>query len=99
MLPNIMYMNTSSKNSLSALLRQLMLYRVQGSRHYAALVDDFIRSYMPGGELTQTPCGLAWRHGVGPLRYAGTSNESSSPIKKNELLTEWGRGFRIKYKT
>lgn len=75
MLLNITYMNTSSKNSISALLRQLMLYRAQGSRHYAAQVDDFMRSYMPGGELTQTPCGLAWRHGVGPLRYAGTSNE------------------------
>lgn len=48
-----------------------MLYRAQGSRHYAAQVDDFIRSYMPGGKLTQTPCGLAWRLGVGPLRYAG----------------------------
>lgn len=75
-----------------------MLYRAQGSRHYAALVEDFIASYMPGGELTQTPCGLAWRHGVGPLRYAGRLHEYPPPPNKKKLLTEWGRGFRIRYR-
>ena len=50
---------------------QLMLYRVQGSPHYRALVESFIRSYMPGGEVAQTPCGLAWQTAIGSLRYAG----------------------------
>ncbi|XP_078336969.1 uncharacterized protein LOC111132482 [Crassostrea virginica] len=51
----------------------LMLYRVQGSPHYRVLVESFLRSYMPGGDVAQTPCGLAWRTAIGSLRYAANA--------------------------
>ncbi|XP_056022414.1 uncharacterized protein LOC125673704 isoform X2 [Ostrea edulis] len=51
----------------------LIIYRILGDGQYKSHVEDFIRSYMPGGSVQQTPCGLAWRSGVGPLRYTGNA--------------------------
>ncbi|XP_061196701.1 uncharacterized protein LOC133204978 [Saccostrea echinata] len=51
----------------------LMLYKAVGDRRFSTHVTDFLRSFMPGGGVRQTPCGLAWRTGDGPLRYTANA--------------------------
>lgn len=58
---------------------QLLLYEETKEAKYKTLVDSFVKSYMPGGSVHQTPCGLAWRDMWGSLRYSG--NAWASGIK------------------
>ena len=50
---------------------QLMMYVTTGDAQYASTVQQFLNSWRPGGDITYTPGGLAWRDQWGPLRYTG----------------------------
>lgn len=52
---------------------ELLLYEETKDNRYKGLVESFVRSYMPGGSVHQTPCGLAWRDQWGSLRYAANA--------------------------
>ncbi|XP_048748294.1 uncharacterized protein LOC125660495 [Ostrea edulis] len=52
---------------------ELLLYEETKEAKYKTLVDSFVKSYMPGGSVHQTPCGLAWRDMWGSLRYSGNA--------------------------
>ena len=47
------------------------MYQATGDQQYAGHVDAFLSSWYPGGGITYTPKGLAWRDQWGPLRYSG----------------------------
>ncbi|XP_059173976.1 endoglucanase E-4-like [Physella acuta] len=52
---------------------QLILYEETKSTVYKDAVVGFLESWMPGGGITYTPCGLAWRDKWGANRYAGNT--------------------------
>ena len=47
------------------------MYVVTGDSQYMGHAQAFVNSYKPGGGITYTPAGLAWRDTWGPNRYAG----------------------------
>ncbi|XP_041378951.1 endoglucanase A-like [Gigantopelta aegis] len=47
----------------------LLIYQETGGASFRTLVTSFISSYMPGGTVSYTPCGLAFRLKWGSLRY------------------------------
>ena len=50
---------------------QLLLYEITKGAQYSRDIQAFVRQYMPGGSVPQTPCGLAYRDQWGANRYAG----------------------------
>ncbi|XP_041360964.1 endoglucanase E-4-like [Gigantopelta aegis] len=48
----------------------LLIYEQNGEQSFRTLVEDFLASYMPGGSVPYTPCGLAFRTDWGSLRYS-----------------------------
>ncbi|OWF45590.1 endoglucanase 13-like [Mizuhopecten yessoensis] len=52
---------------------QLLLFEATKEAKYKANVESFVNSYKPGGGITYTPCGLAWRDQWGSLRYAANA--------------------------
>ena len=50
---------------------QLMMYITTGDVQYATHVQQFLNSWRPGGGVTYTPGGLAWRQGSRTLRQTG----------------------------
>nr|BAF38757.1 cellulase [Corbicula japonica] len=51
----------------------LLLYEATQDNAYKQDLVAFIKSYMPGGGIQTTPCGLAWRDQWGPNRYAANA--------------------------
>lgn len=49
----------------------LLLYQITGDDAYKNDIESLVRAFMPGGDVAQTPCGLAWRDKWGPNRHAG----------------------------
>ncbi|XP_041377751.1 uncharacterized protein LOC121390096 isoform X2 [Gigantopelta aegis] len=56
---------------------QVLLYEIAKERNdvtnentFRTYVDNFVTSWMPGGSISQTQCGLGWIRQWGPLRYA-----------------------------
>ena len=47
------------------------MYIVTQDQQYLNHAQAFVNSYKPGGGITYTPAGLAWRDTWGPNRYAG----------------------------
>merc|ERR1711941_234303 len=61
---------------------------------YKSPVESFFNSWMPGGGMTYTPCGLAWRDKWGANRYAGNGAfialvAADSGIQTDKLR-KWG---------
>ncbi|XP_041378066.1 endoglucanase-like [Gigantopelta aegis] len=59
---------------------QVLLYEIAKERNdvtnentFRTYVDNFVTSWMPGGSISQTQCGLGWIRKWGPLRYAAIS--------------------------
>uniref|UniRef100_A0A2C9KE36 Endoglucanase n=1 Tax=Biomphalaria glabrata TaxID=6526 RepID=A0A2C9KE36_BIOGL len=52
---------------------QLILYEETQKSTLKDAVVGFMQSWLPGGGITYTPCGLAWRDQWGANRYAGNS--------------------------
>ncbi|GFS26736.1 endoglucanase [Elysia marginata] len=52
---------------------QAMLYEATKEGKYKTAVENYFRSWFPGGDLKYTPCGQAWRAKWGSNRYAGNS--------------------------
>ncbi|XP_046580066.1 endoglucanase E-4-like [Haliotis rubra] len=50
---------------------QLMLYEATKDTAYKDEVEGFFKGWLPGGSITYTPCGQAWRDQWGSNRYAG----------------------------
>jgi hypothetical protein len=50
---------------------QLLLFEATQDAAYKAEVVGFMNGWLPGGQVTYTPCGLAWRDKWGANRYAG----------------------------
>ena len=48
-----------------------MFHITDNDSQMAAKVQDFLDDWYPGGGVTYTPMGLAWRAMWGPNRYAG----------------------------
>ncbi|XP_046580083.1 LOW QUALITY PROTEIN: endoglucanase E-4-like [Haliotis rubra] len=48
---------------------QLMLYELTNDASYKTEVESFLTSWRPGGTVTYSPCGLAFRSKWGSLRY------------------------------
>nr|ANR02619.1 endo-b-1,4-glucanas [Perinereis aibuhitensis] len=51
----------------------LVLLTSFGNNNARAQLEDFLQSWFPGGGITYTPQGLAWRDTWGSLRYAANS--------------------------
>lgn len=51
----------------------LLLYDITKDNAYKTDIEGFVNSYMPGGSVQQTPCGLAYRDQWGANRYAGNA--------------------------
>ncbi|XP_071116317.1 endoglucanase 4-like [Haliotis cracherodii] len=47
----------------------LAMYEETQEEKYSDAIKTFMTSYLPGGSVAYTPCGLAWRLEWGPLRY------------------------------
>lgn len=52
---------------------QMLLYEITKEDKYKNDVSAFVRSYMPGGSVGYTPCGLVFANDWGSLRYAGNA--------------------------
>jgi len=52
---------------------QQLLWEETKDGQYKGPVEGFFNSWMPGGGITYTPCGLAWRDKWGSNRYAGNA--------------------------
>ncbi|XP_052095523.1 endoglucanase A-like [Mytilus californianus] len=52
---------------------QLLLWEATQEATYKTSVEAFVKSYMPGGSVPYTPCGLAWRDQWGANRYAANA--------------------------
>ncbi|XP_076085701.1 endoglucanase A-like [Mytilus galloprovincialis] len=52
---------------------QLLLWEITKDDKYKAKIEAFIDSYLPGGSVPITPCGLTWRDQWGPNRYAANA--------------------------
>jgi hypothetical protein len=52
---------------------QELLYEETGDSNYKKAVVGFFQGWLPNGQITYTPCGLAWRDKWGANRYAGNS--------------------------
>ncbi|KAK3790035.1 hypothetical protein RRG08_040955 [Elysia crispata] len=52
---------------------QSLLYEATREDQYKQAVEGFFNSWFPGGGITYTPCGLAWRDKWGSNRFAGNS--------------------------
>ncbi|GFR70539.1 endoglucanase [Elysia marginata] len=52
---------------------QGLLYEATKEGQYKGAVEKFFNSWFPGGGITYTPCGQAWRDKWGSNRYAGNS--------------------------
>ncbi|ESO91445.1 hypothetical protein LOTGIDRAFT_105466 [Lottia gigantea] len=52
---------------------QLMLYQETQDDMAGKAVIGFMKSWLPGGGITYTPCGLAWRDQWGSTRYAANT--------------------------
>ncbi|XP_071111805.1 uncharacterized protein [Haliotis cracherodii] len=50
---------------------QLLLYEATTDTAYKNEVEGFFQGWLPGGSITYTPCGQAWRDQWGSNRYAG----------------------------
>ncbi|KAK0059958.1 endoglucanase E-4 [Biomphalaria pfeifferi] len=50
-----------------------LLYEATRENQYRNLVVTYFNSWLPGGSVRYTPCGLAWRHLWGANGYAGSS--------------------------
>nr|BAD01504.1 cellulase [Haliotis discus hannai] len=52
---------------------QLLLYEATKDTAYKTEVEGFFKGWLPGGSITYTPCGQAWRDKWGSNRYAANS--------------------------
>jgi len=52
---------------------QELLWEETGDSAYKDAVVGFFKGWLPNGQITYTPCGLAWRDRWGANRYAGNS--------------------------
>ncbi|KAK3784996.1 hypothetical protein RRG08_037948 [Elysia crispata] len=52
---------------------QELLYEETNDAIYKDAVVGFFQGWLPGGQITYTPCGLAWRDKWGANRYAGNA--------------------------
>ncbi|GFO24172.1 endoglucanase [Plakobranchus ocellatus] len=52
---------------------QELLYEETQDAVYKDAVVGFFQGWLPGGQITYTPCGLAWRDKWGANRYAGNA--------------------------
>ncbi|KAK7093973.1 endoglucanase E-4-like [Littorina saxatilis] len=52
---------------------QLLLFEETKSSAYRAEVEGFFKGWLPGGSISYTPCGMAWRDKWGSNRYAGNA--------------------------
>jgi hypothetical protein len=50
-----------------------LMYKITGTQGYQNDFDGFMRSWMPGGGMTYTPKGIAWRDQWGSLRYSANT--------------------------
>merc|ERR1712062_964666 len=75
---------------------QLMMYILTSDSQYSGHVTGFLNSWKPGGGLTYTPGGLAWRDTWGPLRYTGNTMAIALIAAKYGIDTQgnidWSRG-------
>lgn len=51
----------------------LLLYEATGDNTYRQQIEDYMTSWMPGGSVPYTPCGLAWRDMWGSNRHAANA--------------------------
>ncbi|XP_071145235.1 endoglucanase-like [Mytilus edulis] len=51
----------------------LLLWEITKDNKYKSNIEAFIDSYLPGGSVPITPCGLTWRDQWGPNRYAANA--------------------------
>ncbi|KAJ8305940.1 hypothetical protein KUTeg_016485 [Tegillarca granosa] len=52
---------------------QLLLFEATYGNTYKTQVESFVKSYLPGGSVQQTNCGLAWLDQWGALRYSANA--------------------------
>ncbi|XP_025083907.1 LOW QUALITY PROTEIN: uncharacterized protein LOC112557954 [Pomacea canaliculata] len=52
---------------------QVLLYETTKDNTYRVDIEGFMQTWMPGGEVPYTPCGLAWRDKWGSNRLAGNA--------------------------
>jgi len=52
---------------------QLLLFEETGMEAYKTEVVGYMKGWLPGGSITYTPCGLAWRDMWGANRYAANT--------------------------
>ncbi|KAJ8319742.1 hypothetical protein KUTeg_001329 [Tegillarca granosa] len=53
--------------------QKMLLYEITGEDKYKHDVESFVKSYLPGGNVSYTPCGLAFVNEWGPLRYSANA--------------------------
>ncbi|XP_052821138.1 endoglucanase E-4-like [Mya arenaria] len=51
----------------------LLLYEETKGATYKNDIDSYLHSYMPGGSVAMTPCGMSFRDKWGPARYAANA--------------------------
>ena len=77
-------------------LPQMNLFIATGDTQYSDAVQAFLNSWRPGGGITYTPGGLAWRDQWGPLRYTGNTMAISMVAAKHGIdataSIDWVRG-------
>lgn len=91
------YSTTSISWALSwdekTVLCQSLLALVTNEEKYKAPIRSFVEQFMPGGNVQQTPCGLAWRAQWGSLRYS--ANAAFIAL----IAADMGIGNHHKYKS
>nr|BAU45388.1 endo-1,4-beta-glucanase [Bellamya sp. UM-2014] len=73
---------------------QLLLFEETNDAAYRTEVEGFFQGWLPGGSITYTPCGLAWRDKWGANRYAGNAAFAALVAAEDGIQTaryrSWG---------
>lgn len=74
---------------------QALLYEETKDAAYKGALEAFFNSWLPGGGMTYTPCGLAWRDRWGANRYAGNSAFAALVAAEDGIMTDKLRKWAV----
>ncbi|KAK7490976.1 hypothetical protein BaRGS_00017848 [Batillaria attramentaria] len=74
---------------------QILLYGQTHDNQYKTEIEGFFNGWLPGGQITYTPCGLAWRDKWGSNRYAANAAFAALVAAEEGVMTAKLRPWAI----
>jgi len=74
---------------------QILLYEETKDGAQKTAIESFFKSWLPGGGMTYTPCGLAWRDRWGANRYAGGASFAALIAAEDGIMSAQLRPWAV----